>query len=42
MVKQDPHSAVEHFVKGAAKNNAFCYFMLSDLYSNGKFFPAND
>ena len=32
-VKKDYEMAVDMFVKGAAKNNAFCFFELSRLYA---------
>ena len=42
MVKQDPQRAIDHYVKGAAKNNAWCYFALHDIYSRDEFVPYNE
>jgi uncharacterized protein len=33
--------ALEHYIRGAAKNNAFCYFELSRIYSEGVIEPIN-
>ena len=35
-VKKDTEKAIDCYIKGASKNNAFCYFELSRLYSEGK------
>ena len=35
-VKMDPEKAVDAYVRGAAKNNAFCFFELSRLYREGE------
>ena len=34
-MKPNAERAVENYVRGAAKNNAFCYFELSRLYAEG-------
>lgn len=34
-VDQDIERAMDHYIKGAAKNNAFCYFELSRIYDEG-------
>ena len=35
-VKYDPEKALENYIKGAARNNAFCFFELSRLYAEGE------
>jgi len=35
-VEQDFDRAFDHYIQGAAKNNAFCFFELSRLYSEGE------
>lgn len=35
-VKQDLELALDHYIKGAAKNNAFCFFELSRIYAEGE------
>ncbi len=35
-MKKDTDMAVELYIKGAAKNNAYCYFELSRLYHEGE------
>ena len=34
-VKADPDTAIDHYIKGAARNNAFCFFELSRIYREG-------
>jgi TPR repeat protein len=34
-VRQDPELALDYYIKGAAKNNAFCFFELSRIYAEG-------
>lgn len=34
-VEQDHERAMDHYIKGAAKNNAFCFFELSRIYDEG-------
>ena len=34
-VDQHVDKAVGYYIKGAAKNNAYCYFELSRIYSEG-------
>lgn len=40
-VKINQEKALEHYIRGAAKNNAFCYFELSRIYSEGLIEPIN-
>jgi TPR repeat protein len=40
--KKDPEGALDFYVKGAAKNNAYCYFELSRLYGEGEFVPRDE
>ena len=40
-LKPNAERAVEYYVRGAAKNNAFCYFELSRLYSEGEIFDKD-
>lgn len=35
-VTQNADKAVDFYIKGAAKNNAFCFFELSRLYREGE------
>ena len=34
-VEQDPERAINYFAKGAARNDAFCYFELAIIYKDG-------
>lgn len=34
-VKQNPEKALDYYIRGAALNNAFCYFELSRIYNEG-------
>ena len=34
-VKKNARKALECFIRGAAKNNAYCFFELSKLYYEG-------
>ena len=34
-VEPDHEAALRYYVKGAAKNNAFCFFELSRIHSEG-------
>lgn len=34
-IDHDPDIALDHYIRGAAKNNAFCFFELSRIYSEG-------
>jgi TPR repeat protein len=36
VTKPDPEAALDFYIKGAAKNNAYCYFELSRLYGEGE------
>lgn len=40
-VQHDPDIALDHYIRGAAKNNAFCYFELSRIYGEGIIAPRN-
>lgn len=40
-VAQDPQKAIECYIKGAAKNNAYCFFELSRIYSEGELVERN-
>jgi TPR repeat protein len=33
---KSPGMALEYYVKGAARNNAYCYFELSRIYGEGE------
>ena len=33
---RDPERALDYYVKGAARNNAYCYFELSRIYGEGE------
>lgn len=35
-VRQDFQRALQHYIKGAARNNAFCFFELSRIYAEGE------
>jgi TPR repeat protein len=35
-VDHNAEMALDHYIRGAAKNNAFCYFELSRIYSEGR------
>ena len=35
LIETDPDKALDHYIRGAAKNNAFCFFELSRIYSEG-------
>ena len=35
-VKPDPERAIDHYIRGAAKNNAYCFFELSRLHMEGE------
>jgi len=35
-VKPDPEKALDCYIRGAAKNNAYCFFELSRIYSEGE------
>ena len=35
-VKKDAHKAFDLYIKGAAKNNAYCFFELSRIYAEGE------
>ena len=36
-LKADPDKAIDCYIRGAAKNNAFCFFELSRLHREGEF-----
>lgn len=40
-VEHNAEMALDHYIRGAAKNNAFCYFELSRIYSEGRLLPLN-
>lgn len=33
---KNPHIALDFYIKGAARNNAYCYFELSRIYGEGE------
>jgi uncharacterized protein len=35
-VSKDPERALDFYIKGAAKNNAYCFFELSRIYAEGE------
>lgn len=35
-VKKNAEKAIDCYIKGAAKNNAYCYFELSRIYGEGE------
>lgn len=39
---QDYERAIDHYTKGAAKNNALCYFALSNVHSDGSYLKPDD
>lgn len=36
IAKKDPERALDLYIKGASKNNAYCYFELSRMYGEGE------
>jgi len=34
-IKKNTEKALDHYIKGAAQNNAFCFFELARIYSEG-------
>lgn len=40
-VKKDPSTALDYYIRGAAKNNAYCYFELSRIYGEGELVPQD-
>lgn len=40
-VKQDHAKAIDFFMMGAAKNNAYCFFELSRLFREGTLVPED-
>jgi TPR repeat protein len=41
VAKKDVDGGVENFIKGAAKNNAYCYYYLSMLHHEGQLIQRN-
>jgi len=41
LAKKDVETGIELMVKGAAKNNAYCYYYLSMLYNEGTIVEKN-
>jgi len=41
-VRKDHEKALDYFIKGAARDNAFCFFELSRLYSEGTIVAKNE
>jgi TPR repeat protein len=39
--KRDPEQALDFYIKGASKNNAYCYFELSRIYGEGEIVPRD-
>jgi hypothetical protein len=39
--RKDPDRAMHLYIKGAAKNNAFCYFELARIYGEGLIVPKD-
>lgn len=39
---KDPVKAMQLYVKGAAKNNAFCFFELARIYGEGVIVPKDE
>lgn len=39
---KDPVKAMQLYIKGAAKNNAFCYFELARIYGEGVIVPKDE
>lgn len=42
LVERDVEAGLEFLVKGAAKNNAYCYYYLAMLHSEGTFVEKNE
>jgi TPR repeat protein len=40
--RKDPDTALDYYIKGAARNNAYCYFELSRIYGEGEIVPKNE
>ncbi len=40
--KRDPERALDYYIKGAARNNAYCYFELSRIYGEGEIVPKDE
>jgi hypothetical protein len=40
--KKDPERALDFYIKGAARNNAYCYFELSRIYGEGEIVPRDE
>ena len=39
--RRDPELALDYYIKGAARNNAYCYFELSRIYGEGEIVPKD-
>lgn len=39
--RKDPELALDYYIKGAARNNAYCYFELSRIYGEGDLVPRD-
>lgn len=40
-VKKNTEKALDHYIRGAAQNNAFCFFELARIYAEGELEPKN-
>ena len=40
--KKDPEKALDYYIRGAAKNNPYCYFELSRIYGEGELVPKDE
>ena len=40
-VKKNTEKALDHYIRGAAQNNAFCFFELARIYGEGDIEPKN-
>lgn len=40
-LKQDPDLGIEYLIRGAAYNNAYCFYYLSMLYNEGVYVEKN-
>jgi TPR repeat protein len=40
-VEKDPHKALDQYIRGAAKNNAFCFYELARLHADEQYFRKN-
>ena len=40
-IKKNTEKALDHYIKGAAQNNAFCFFELARIYAEGEIESKN-